>query len=138
MHEKKIKETYSFFCGALKTLKPELANLLAYGADDEEALSSAFGENFERTTQLLCSIHLKKNAENRLVQMGITRKIKEEIFADIFGRQVGDVYERGRSDAESQESFSKQMEVVKGKWSKCNADGLEFFQWFVKKKKRKW
>ena len=118
-------------------MKPDLENLLAYGIDDEEALSSAFGENFERTTQLLCSIHLKKNIENRFVEIGITGKIKEEIVADIFGRQVGDVYERGLSDAESQEGFSKQMEVVKGKWSKCHANGLKFFQWFVKNKEKK-
>ena len=133
----KTKETYSLFCGALRTLKPDLANLLAYGTDDEEALSSAFRENFERTTQLLCSIHLKKNVENRLVEMGITGKIKEEIVADIVGRQVGDVYERGLSDAESAEDFSKQMEVVKGKWSKCHANGLKCFQWFVKNKENK-
>ena len=136
-HEMKTKETYSLFCGALRTLKPDLANLLAYGTDDEEALSSAFRENFERTTQLLCSIHLKKNVENRLVEMGITGKIKEEIVADIVGRQVGDVYERGLSDAESAEDFSKQMEVVKGKWSKCHANGLKCFQWFVKNKENK-
>ena len=133
----KTKETYSLFCGALRTLKPDLANLLAYGTDDEEAHFSAFRENFERTTQLLCSIHLKKNVGNRLVEMGITGKIKEEIVADIFGRQVGDVYERGLSDAESQEYFSKQIEVVKGKWSKCHANGLKFFQWFVKNKEKK-
>ncbi len=85
VHEKKTKETYSLFCGALKTLKPDLANLLAYGTDDEEALSSAFGENFERATHLLCSIHLKKNVENRLVEMSITGRIKDDIVADIFG-----------------------------------------------------
>ena len=79
VHEKKTKETYSLFCGALRTLKPDLANLLTYGTDDEEALSSAFGENFERITQLLCSIRLKKNVENRLVEMGITGKIKERL-----------------------------------------------------------
>jgi hypothetical protein len=82
-------------------LKPDLANLLAYGTDDEEALSSAFGENFERATHLLCSIHLKKTVENRLVEMSITGRIKDDIVADIFGRQVGDVLRLGLSDAES-------------------------------------
>ena len=65
-------------------MKPGLANLLAFGTDDEEALASAFGENFERTTQLLRSIHLKKKNENRLVEMGITGKIKDDIVADIW------------------------------------------------------
>ena len=114
VHEKKTKETYSLFCGALRTLKPDLANLLTYGTDDEEALSSAFGENFERITQLLCSIHLKKNVENRLVEMGITGKIKE---------RLSQIYLADK--------------LAKGKWSKCHANGLKFFQWLVKNKEKK-
>ena len=69
--------------------------------------------------------------------MGITGKIKDDIVAEIFGRQVGDVYGCGLSDAESKESFSKQMDVVKEKWSKCHVNGLKFFQWFVKNKAKK-
>lgn len=68
VHERKTKETYSLFCGALKAQKPELSNLLPYGADDEEALANAFGENFERTTHLLCSSHMSKNVESQLVE----------------------------------------------------------------------
>jgi hypothetical protein len=47
IHEKKTKETYSSFCGVLKTLKPELNDLLAFGTDDEEALGNAFNENVQ-------------------------------------------------------------------------------------------
>ena len=86
---------------------------------------------------MLCSIHLKKSVENRLVEMGITGKIKDDIVADIFGRQVGEVHESGLSDAESQESFRKQMEMVKENWSKCHLYGPKFFQWFVKNKEKK-
>ena len=80
---------------------------------------------------------MKKSVENRLVEMGITGKIKDDIVADIFGRQVGEVHESGLSDAESQESFRKQMEMVKENWSKCHLYGPKFFQWFVKNKEKK-
>ena len=137
VHEKKTKETYSLFCGALKTLKPDLKDLLAYGTDDEEALSSAFTENFERTTHLLCSNHLRKNVECRLVELDIKGKEKEDVLADIFGRQVGEVYERGLCDAESPESFRSQMGVLKEKWLKIKTKGLQFYQWFAKNKEEK-
>ena len=137
VHEKKTKETYSLFCGALKTLKPDLKDLLAYGTDDEEALSGAFAENFERTTHLLCSIHLRKNVENRLIELGIKGKEKDDVLADIFGRQVGEVYEHGLCDAKSPENFRCQMEHLKEKWLKIEKKGKQFYQWFVKNKEEK-
>ena len=47
IHEK-TEETYSTFCASLKSLEPELANLIALGTDDEEALEKAFNNNFEK------------------------------------------------------------------------------------------
>ena len=35
IHEKKIQSTYSLFGGTLKSLEPELRNLMAFGTDDE-------------------------------------------------------------------------------------------------------
>ena len=105
--------------------------------DDEEALSSAFTENFKRTTHLLCSNHLRKNVECRLVELDIKGKEKEDVLADIFGPQVGEVYEGGLCDAESPESFCSQMGVLKEKWLKIKTKGLQFYQWFAKNKEKK-
>ena len=112
VHEKKTQESYFVFCGSLKALKPGLADLLAFGTDDEEALSNAFNENFERATHLLCTNHLQKNVESRLIGMGITGNVKQEIIADIFGRQNGDAYESGICDANSLEEFETQMVIL--------------------------
>ena len=111
------------FCGALKALKPELKNLLACGTDDEEALVNAFQESFERTTHLLCSSHLRKNVESRWVEMGISGKVKHDILADIFGRQNGEVYESGLSDASSTDQFEKQMSSLNAKWDVTHKNG---------------
>ena len=137
IHEKKTKETYSLFCGTLRSLNPELSKLLAYGTDDKEALISAFEENFERSTHLLCTNHLQKNAESRLVQMEITGKVKQDILADIFGRQNGPIYESGLCDADSDEIFQQQMLVLKEKWATYHPNGSMFFEWFTKNKSAK-
>jgi hypothetical protein len=94
--------------------------LLAYGTDDEEALHSAVAENFDKATHLLCTNHLRKNVETRLVELSI--KGKEDIIADIFGRQIGEVY---------------QVEVVKEKWCSSHQNGSQFYEWFARNKERK-
>ncbi len=137
LHEKKTKETYSLFCGVLKALKPALNDLLAFGTDDEEPLANAFDENFQRSTHLLCSIHMLKNVESRLVEMGITGKVKKEITDDIFGRQNGDIYEKGLCDAADAEQFEKQMVILKTKWASSHKNGQTFFKWFEKNKREK-
>ena len=72
---------------------------MAFGMDDEKALVGGFKENFERATNLLCEIHLRKNIERKLVSMDIKGEDKQSIMDRIFGRKVGNVFESGLSDA---------------------------------------
>ncbi len=58
IQHKKTKDTYSSFCGVLKSLQPSLQDVLAFGTDDENALERAFDESFERAIHLLCQIHM--------------------------------------------------------------------------------
>ena len=60
LREKKTQFTYSLLGGILKSLEPELKNLMAFGTDDEKALVGGFNETFERATRLLCEIHPRK------------------------------------------------------------------------------
>ena len=60
LHEKKTTETYSTFSGVLRTLEPELRNVMAFGTDNERALVDGFKNNYDRSVHLLCEIHLKK------------------------------------------------------------------------------
>ena len=64
----------------IKTMEPGLSNLMAFGADDGKALENAFNHNFEHSTHLLCKIHLKKNLERKLVELGITGQVKQYNF----------------------------------------------------------
>ena len=103
LHEKKTQSTYSLFGATLKSLEPELKNLMAFGTDDEKALVGEFSESFERAIHLLCEIHIRKNIDTKLVSMNIRGDCKQSIMDDIFGRKIGSVFESGLSDAGSAE-----------------------------------
>ena len=130
IHEKKTTETYSVFGGTLKSLNPGLGNVLAFGTDGEKALATAFRNNFERATNLLCDLHLKANVESKLQEFGISGNIKETIVADIFGRRRGTVFEAGLADASSRDLFVKQLGQLEEPWSALHDNGRNFFNWF--------
>ena len=116
LHEKKTQHTYSLSGGTLKSLEPELKNLMAFGTDDEKALVGGFNETFERATRLLCEIHLRKNIDTKLVSMDIKGESKQSIMDDIFGRKIGSVFESGLLDAGSAEEFTGLLESLEKKW----------------------
>ena len=134
LHEKKTQSTYSLFGGTLKSLEPELKNLMAFGTDDEKALVGGFNESFERATHLLCEIHVRKYIETKLVSMDIKGECKQGIIDDIFGRMVGSVFESGLSDAGSADEFIGLLESLEGKWSSLHPNGKAFHSWFRLKK----
>lgn len=135
LHEKKTKETYSTFSGTLRTLEPELRDVLAFGTDDEEALLQGFKNNFDRSLNLLCELHLRKTIEKKLQEIGIMGMSKADIVADIFGKRVGTVQESGLVDANGQESFDTMLVNLKQRWSTWNCNGEEFHKWFMERKR---
>ncbi len=74
LHEKKTQSTYSLFSGTLKSLDPQLKNLMAFGTDDEKALAGGFTETFTRATHLLCKIHLCKKYRQKACVSGHWRR----------------------------------------------------------------
>ncbi len=104
---------------------------MAFGTDDEKPLANAFNNNFQCATHLLCEVHLKKNVESKLVDLGITEELKDEITADIFGKLSGDIFESSLSDASNVSDFEQQMKLLKQKWCDAHNKGAE---WFLKNK----
>lgn len=135
IHEKKTKETYSAFSGTLRNLQPALRDVFAFGTDDEEALIDGFRNNFDRSVNLLCEIHLKKNVEKKLQELGIKGKTKDEVVADIFGRKIGSIHESGLIDAKDAESFDAMLVSLDERWSAQHANGKEFHKWFSQRKR---
>ena len=133
LHEKKTQSTYSLFGGTLKSLEPELKNLMAFGTDDEKALVGGFNETFERATCLLYEIHLCKNIDTKLLSMDIKGESKQSVMDDIFGRMIGSVFESRLSDAGSAENFFGLFESLEEKWSSLHSNGsLPLLVWLEK------
>jgi len=127
---KRKRQRHSVFSGTLKSLNPGLGKVLAFGTDGKEALVTAYRNNFERTTNLLCDLHLKANVKSKLQEFGISSKVKETIVADIFRRQRGTVFEAGLADASSRDMFVKQLSQLEEPWSPLHQNGWNFFKWF--------
>ena len=133
LHKKKTQSTYSLFGGTLKSLEPELKNLMAFGTDDEKALVGGFNETFERATCLPYEIHLCKNIDTKLLSMDIKGESKQSVMDDIFGRMIGSVFESRLSDAGSAENFFGLFESLEEKWSSLHSNGsLPLLVWLEK------
>ena len=133
LHEKKTQSTYSLFGGTLKSLEPELKNLMAFGTDDEKALVGGFNETFERAACLPYEIHLCKNIDTKLLSMDIKGESKQSVMDDIFGRKIGSVFESRLSDAGSAENFFGLFESLEEKWSSLHSNGsLPLLVWLEK------
>ena len=78
---------------------------MAFGTSDEEALIQGFRNNFDRSVHLLCELHLKKNVDFSLQDMGIVGEAKASIVADIFGKTTGTVKESGLTEAHDEDKF---------------------------------
>ena len=133
LHEKKTQSTYSLFGGTLKSLEPELKNLMAFGTDDEKALVGGFNETFERATCLVYEIHLCKNIDTKLLSMDIKGESKQSVMDDIFGRMIGSVFESRLSDAGSAENLFGLFESLEEKWSSLHSNrSLPLLVWLEK------
>lgn len=67
--------------------------------------------------------------------MDIRGECKQSIMDDIFGRQIGSVFESGLSDAGSAEEFIGMLESLEEKWSSLHQNGKAFHSWFGLNKK---
>ena len=69
-----------------------------------------------------------------MVELGITGKKKADIVADVFGQQIGTVYESGLINANDEKSFDAMLESLKERWSNFDKVG-QFYEWFCKQKR---
>ena len=63
-----------------------------------------------------------------------SRVKSNNIISDVFGRQIGDVFESGLTDASSQEDFANLLELLKERWFNAHGNGTAFHDWFVEHK----
>ena len=91
IHQRKLFDSHNFFFSSLRTLRPKLKDVVAFGTDGEVNLVQAMTEAFPSAEQLRCFNHMRRNIKNKLVRdIKLAPAVSEDILCDIFGRRVED------------------------------------------------
>ena len=131
VHMRKDFSTYHFFASSLVSLKPEIANLKAFGTDGEAALEKALSTTFPAAVHVRCFLHFKGNIENKLRELGLPSTVSKEIVCDIMGR--ASALEHGLVDAKDQDELEVLLGAVKSRWGELEKpynNPPQFHSWF--------
>lgn len=117
VHQRKNFLSFNYFANTLIGFEKKLIHVQAFGTDGDHALIEAFGHNFPHAKQLRCFIHMKKNIESKLKENGLPSSISQEFISDIFGKNMGGIYEEGLVDATSSVEFDCRLENCRNVWN---------------------
>ena len=137
VHYRKNFSAFNYFAGILIEHCKRLREIQAFGSDGDPALIEALSHNFRAAKELRCFIHLKRNITEKLKERGISSSDMQEFLADIFGKQVGNVYQEGLVSAEDETDFDIKMANCEASWKeredKYSVDWrISFFDYFNK------
>ena len=137
IHQTKKFEPFHYFASTLVRLNPNLVSLKSFGTDGEPQLIKAFQVVFPGAVHLRCVNHLRQNVKDKLHNLSLPQSAWNTFLGDIFGQQVGSVYESGLVDAKSCGDFEAGVLKVKNRWDNLERSfSLEpqFFDWFCRYK----
>ena len=128
IHQDKKYGTYQYFTSEIKKIRPSTQNLMAIGADGEEALSSAFLSMFPNCVHLQCSLHKQENLLRKLCELKFDELKTKQILLDVPGSWIDDTYFEGLIDSADYKDFMEKVEMLHTKWdSLCPG----FIDWFT-------
>ncbi|OWA54592.1 hypothetical protein BV898_18992 [Hypsibius exemplaris] len=138
IHGDRSKETYTDMILALIAACPALEDRLnVFGTDSDESLYGPCREYFKRAEHLLCSLHVRDNIDRKLSSLGVPKRVRDEIAADIDGKQVDGVKQGGLVDR-LQDEYHDAVDRLCGVWSDLiGAKGPVFVQYFLAEKSDK-
>ena len=116
IHYRKTYETYLFFASSLVGMSHGLIHLKAFGTDGEIALSDAFSHEFSNAEHLICSIHMRRNIKQKLIDLRIPDTVRSEVLKDLCGRQCDGTLYEGLIDADDSLEFDDQLDYLQKKW----------------------
>ena len=101
------KEYQSYFSlpSEMLRLEPKLTGVRVFGSDSEKNVYKPFSNLFLTAIYLLYGLHMKDNIQNKLQDLQFRNCEKDEILADIFGKELGDYIKKEMVDFESAEEF---------------------------------
>ena len=66
VHQKTNFVSFNYFCNTLVGFDKRLKNVMAFGTDGDSALIDSLNHAFPYAVQLRCTIHFKRNLEEKL------------------------------------------------------------------------
>ena len=85
VHQKVDFSSFNYFASTLVSQDRQLKTIMAFGTDGDKGLIEALCHNFPHSLQLRCFVHLKRNIQEKLRELGISPNCSVEYIADIFG-----------------------------------------------------
>ena len=95
----KEESTYVSFLHCLLRAVPGLGNFLhATGTDNLSALSNAIAAGCPQSHPLLCYLHNKKNAKEKLRHLGLSQALSGSIIEDIYAKGTGLLWSNSKKE----------------------------------------
>jgi hypothetical protein len=97
LSQTKSFDSYNQFFSKMVSLNKGTRGILAFGTDGEEELFKAMKFSFPYALHLRCFNHFRDNCKEKLRSSNVPEEVQKEFLYDIFGRQVGEIWEKGSS-----------------------------------------
>ena len=135
VHQTKKTETYHSLASGIVGLCPSLMNLIAYGTDGEKAIGNAFSLQFHKAIHLLCCLHVKRDIQRKLHDLGIPEKYSKEYINEIFGYSNGSHFTEELVDCECDSEYEDQLNKCCHVWNEREKLARDtnvpvFYDWF--------
>jgi hypothetical protein len=109
VHQTKQTATYHVLASGIVALRPNLVSAIAYGTDGEKAIANAFSLQFQKALHLICFLHVKRNIQRKLRDLGISEQFSKEYINEIFGYTNGLRFHEGLVDCDVSD-YKKQLD----------------------------
>ena len=96
LSQTKSFDAYNYFFSKIVSLNKNVRGIMAFGTDDEEELYKAMKFSFPRALHLRCFTHFRDNCKDKLRSSNVLEMAQKEFLSDIFGRRVGETWEKGQ------------------------------------------
>ena len=138
VHYRKTFQAYLYFASTLIGLRPQLEKLLAYGTDGEQTLVDALSHEFPFAVHLTCTIHLRRNVKQQLIDRKFPEEHRRLTLEEVFGAKRGMVHFEGLIDSSTPKEFDEKLVSLKIRWEQREASSSEcnrgFYDWFLTNK----
>lgn len=132
VHHRKLYSSYKHLPQVLGNIDPATKLIKAFGTDDEVNVYTALKDEWVEADHLSCFIHMRRNVERKLRDLGIKGGEVSKFLAEIFD-------ENGILDAESPLEFDARLQSLEVVWNdreqaETKKNNPSFYDWILTEK----